>query len=51
VIDMGKGDTVDGNSPNATGSTVGVIGTMKEPSLLPIRRDFIVEIIKSAEDL
>jgi len=51
VIDMGKGDDVEGNSPTAGGTTVGVIQTGKEPSMIRVRHDFIVEIIKSAEDL
>ncbi len=51
VLDMGKGDTVDGNAVTPTGTSVGVITTAKEPSLIRLRRDFIVEILKSAEDL
>ena len=42
---------VDGNAPTATGTSVGVITTAKEPSLIRVRRDFIVEILKTAEDL
>ena len=50
VIDMGKGDTIDGTSPTAGGSTIGAIVPPKETSLIHIRRDFIVEILKTAED-
>jgi hypothetical protein len=51
VIDMGKGDDVEGNSPTAGGIGIVVIETTKASSLIHIRRDFIVEILKSAEDL
>ena len=44
-------DTIDGNSPTASGTTVATIPTGKEPSLIRVRHDFVVEIIKSAEDL
>jgi hypothetical protein len=50
VIDMGK-EELTGDKPVATGTSVGVIKIEKEPSLLPLRTDFIVEIIRSAEDL
>jgi hypothetical protein len=51
VIDMGKGDTVEGNNPIATGSMIGIIESGKAASLIHLRRDFIEEILKSAEDL
>jgi len=51
VIDMGKGDDVEGNAPGAGGIGIAVIETTKASSLIHIRRDFIVEILKSAEDL
>jgi hypothetical protein len=50
VLDMGKED-LTADKPVGDGIGVGVITTGKEPSLIHIRRDFIVEIIKSAEDL
>lgn len=51
VLDMGKGETVDGQGQVPGGSSVMTIETTKHPSMLPIRRDFIVEILKTAEDL
>jgi len=51
VLDMGKGDDIEGNSPTAGGSAIGIIQFTKAESLIRIRRDFIVEILKSAEDL
>jgi uncharacterized protein (UPF0371 family) len=50
VLDMGK-EELTGDKPIATGVSVGVITTGKEPSLIHLRRDFIVEIIKSSEDI
>ncbi len=50
VLDMGKDDVV-GNAPTASGSSVAIIPTTKQPSLIRLRRDFIVEILKTAEDL
>ena len=50
VLDMGK-EELTADKPVGEGIGVGVITTGKEPSLIHIRRDFIVEIIKSAEDL
>jgi hypothetical protein len=50
VLDMGK-EELTADKPVGDGIGVGVITTGKEPSLIHIRRDFIVEIIKSAEDV
>jgi hypothetical protein len=50
VIDMGK-EEVEGDVPTAHGTSVAVIQTTKQPSLIKLRADFIVEILKSAEDL
>lgn len=50
VIDMGK-EEVEGGVPTAHGTSVAVIQTTKQPSLITLRKDFIVEILKSAEDL
>ena len=51
VIDMGKGEDIEGTTGKGEGIGVAVIQTGKQPSLIRIRRDFIAEIIKSAEDL
>jgi hypothetical protein len=51
VIDMGKGDTVDGSIPRGDGIVTALIKFGSSSSLIRIRRDFIPEIIKSAEDL
>lgn len=42
---------VGGDTPRATGSTVTVLPSSKSASLIRYRRDFIPEILKSAEDL
>jgi hypothetical protein len=46
-----EGHEVAGGTPTATGTTVTVIGPTRQPSLIRIRRDFIQEILKTAEDL
>ena len=51
VIDMGKGDSIESSAPTAGGSAVGVRGFPPATSLIRIRRDFIVEILKTADDL
>ncbi len=50
VLNMGE-TAIDGNKPSGEGIGVGVIKIEKEPSLITLRTDFIVEIIRSAEDL
>jgi hypothetical protein len=50
VLDMGK-EELTADKPVGDGIGVGVITTGKEPSLIHIRRDFIVEILRTAEDL
>ena len=50
VLDMGKED-IEGGAPTATGTAVGIRGFANMTSLIRIRKDFIVEILKSAEDL
>ena len=50
VLDM-KGDSIKGNSPTAGGTAIGAIELAKMPSLVHPRTDFIVEILRSAEDL
>jgi hypothetical protein len=42
---------VEGGTPRATGTTVTVIGPATHGSLIRLRRDFIPEILKTAEDL
>jgi len=44
-------EKVNGSVPTGDGVGVAVIGTAKHPSLVKPRQDFIVEILKSAEDL
>jgi hypothetical protein len=51
VLDMGKGEQVDGSTATPRGVSIGVLGTTKQPSLVQVRRDFIVEILRTAEDL
>ena len=46
-----ENETLVGNSPGGDGTTVATLPTGKEPSMIHVRREFIVEIIKSAEDL
>jgi hypothetical protein len=42
---------VGGDTPRSTGLSVVVLNPTKQPSLIRVRRDFIPEILKSAEDL
>src|SRR5512140_1874561 len=51
VLDMGKGDDINGTAPTAGGSGISSLVLPKETSLIHLRRDFITEILKSAEDL
>lgn len=46
-----EGENIDGSAPTADGSRFSVPGWGRPSSLLRIRRDFLPEIIKSAEDL
>jgi hypothetical protein len=50
VLDMG-GESLEATTPTAGGAAVGVVTFGKAASLIRIRRDFITEILKSAEDL
>jgi hypothetical protein len=50
VIDMG-GETVEGAVGTGDGHRIDILGFAKSASLISIRRDFITEILKSAEDL
>ncbi len=51
VINMGEGETIDGTNPGAGGTGIGIIQFGKAASLIRIRKDFITEILKSAEDI
>jgi hypothetical protein len=44
-------EEIEGGTPRATGTTVTLLNDPKHPSLIRVRRDFIQEILKSAEDL
>ena len=46
-----EGETVDGKVPTLGDPTISVPQSGKLASLIRIRRDFIVEILKSAEDI
>jgi len=46
-----SGDTIEGDLVKPEGSTVDARDFAKHSSLIKIRKDFIPEIIKSAEDL
>ena len=46
-----SGDTIEGDLVKPEGSTVDARDFAKHNSLIHIRKDFIPEIIKSAEDL
>ena len=50
VLDMGK-EELTGTTPTAGGSAIGIVTYAKSASLIRIRKDFIVEILKSAENL
>jgi hypothetical protein len=50
VLDMGK-EEVEGTSPTAHGVAVGIIDFGKASSLIRVRKDFIIEILKTAEDI
>ncbi|HET9988294.1 MAG TPA: hypothetical protein VFQ65_07235 [Kofleriaceae bacterium] len=50
VLDI-KGDDIDGHSPTAGGSVINAREWIGAASLIHLRRDFITEIIKTAEDL
>ena len=46
-----SGDTIEGDLIRPEGSTIDAREFAKQSSLIRIRKDFIPEIIKSAEDL
>jgi len=51
VIKMDKAEDITGTSPTAGGTGVGILQYAKASSLVRIRKDFIVEILKTAEDI
>ncbi len=51
VLSIEDGDSIEGNAPTAGGQAIGIITFTKATSLIRIRRDFITEILKSAEDI
>ena len=51
VIKMDTPEDITGNSPTAGGSAIGILEYAKASSLVRIRKDFIVEILKTAEDI
>jgi hypothetical protein len=46
-----ENEHVQGGVPTANATGVAVIETGRQPSLIRLRREFIVEMIRSAEDL
>ena len=46
-----EGHEVEGDTPTASGTVVTLLPGSKNPSLIRFRRDFIPEILKTAEDL
>ena len=51
IIDMGKGTEIESDRPVNDEIKIDVAQFGKAASLVHIRRDFIVEILKTAEDL
>ena len=50
VLDVGAED-VGGTAPTANGTSISVIIPPPNGSLIRLRRDFVLEILKSAEDM
>jgi hypothetical protein len=50
VLDMGKED-IEGGVSRGDGEKVDILQFSKASSLIHIRRDFIIEILKTAEDI
>ena len=44
-------ETIAGEKPTGSGTTIGIVDWGKAGSLIRIRRDFLPEIVRSAEDL
>ena len=51
VIQMDKAEDITGNAPTAGGSAISIRQWATHASLIRIRKDFIVEILKTAEDI
>ena len=51
VIDMGKAEDITAEQPSTDEVRIDVTQFGESTSLLRLRRDFIVEILKTAEDL
>lgn len=51
VIDIAGGEEIDGNAPAATDTMINFLKWTKSQSLIHLRRDFVPELVKTAEDL
>jgi hypothetical protein len=51
VLDMGKGDEIEVGKTVPGGIGVSTLKFGRHESLIRVRKDFIVEILKSAEDI
>lgn len=51
VINMGEGESIEASTPTAGGAAIGIVQFGKAASLVRVRKDFIAEILKSAEDI
>lgn len=51
VLSIEDDTTIEGSAPKGGGTALTALETGKSASLIRLRRDFIVEILKSAEDL
>ncbi|MEO8845415.1 MAG: hypothetical protein ABI591_14340 [Kofleriaceae bacterium] len=51
IINITGGEEIDGNHPVATDAMLDFLKWTKSQSLIHLRRDFIPEIVKTAEDL
>jgi hypothetical protein len=51
VIDIANGEEIDGKAPVATDAMINFLAWTKSQSLIHLRRDFVPEIVKTAEDL
>jgi len=51
VLSIDEGETLEGTAPTAGGTTITARPWVPVASLIRLRRDFITEILRSAEDL
>jgi hypothetical protein len=51
IIDMGKGSDITSERPSNDEIRIDIVESGRAKSLLRIRREFIAEILKTAEDL